>query len=566
MSLIGALNTGKTALAVQQAAIQVTGNNIANAGNANYSRETVTTTQSLDVSLQPGVSVGTGVDLTGISRQVDQALNSRLQSATSDSSAATTTQNWLGQVQSVFNALSGSDLSSQLSKFSNDWSTLAGDPTNTGQRQVVLQDGQSLASYTQGLQSQLTGVTGSIDQEISGQAKAADGLAQQVASLNQQIVVSQSGSTSNANSLLDQRDAALSQLSQLVNIKTVQQPNGSVNVYVGSDELVDGNTNNGIVVKQTTDSAGNSVPSLVYKTTGGTVSATSGELGSLLSARGQVTGAQNSLNTLAGGLIFNLNKLHSSGQGLEGYSSTTSTNAVTDPTAALNSPAGLAFTPTNGSFVVHVTNTTTGLTTSTLVKVNLNGASGTDTTLNSLSTDLGSISGVKATITNGKLTLATTSSDSQISFSQDSSGTLAALGINTFFTGTNANTIGVNQQLVNNPNLVAAAQNGSSGDNQTALAISKVADTSVTSLGGVSINDYYTNMVDGIGNSVAAAKTNATAAQNVHDTLTAQQSSLSGVSLDEEMVNLLQQQQAFQAASRVVVAVNTMMQTLVQMV
>ena len=80
-----------------------------------------------------------------------------------------------------------------------------------------------------------------------------------------------------------------------------------------------------------------------------------------------------------------------------------STNVVADPTVALNSTAaGLKFTPTNGSFVVHVKDATTGLEKSTLVQVNLTGQP-TDTTLNSLAASLAAIPGVTATVSGGQL-------------------------------------------------------------------------------------------------------------------------------------------------------------------
>ena len=80
MSLIGSLNIGKNALAVSQAAIQVTGNNISNAGNADYTRQTAGLSASPDQQLRPGVFVGTGVNLDSISRQIDDALQGRLRS------------------------------------------------------------------------------------------------------------------------------------------------------------------------------------------------------------------------------------------------------------------------------------------------------------------------------------------------------------------------------------------------------------------------------------------------------------------------------------------------------
>jgi flagellar hook-associated protein 1 FlgK len=227
MSLIGALDAGQSALAVAQAGLQVTGNNIANAGNADYTREIAQTNPAVEQQLQPGIFLGTGVDLTNIQRQVDDALNGRLRSSMSDSAAANTNQQWLTQVQSTLNALSGQDLSSQMTTFFNNWSSLANNPTDNGQRQVVLQNGASLASYVNGLQGQLGQLQQNINQELQGQASAANGLASQIATLNRQIVVTEGGTSGQANGLRDQRDAVLKQLSQLMNVTSLQQPDGT---------------------------------------------------------------------------------------------------------------------------------------------------------------------------------------------------------------------------------------------------------------------------------------------------------------------------------------------------
>ena len=553
-------------MAAQQAAMQVTGNNIANAGNVNYDEEQATLTETPSTQYGDGISIGNGVDLTAVQRQVDNALNERLRSSMSDNSSATASQSWLTQVESAFNALSGQDVGSQMNTFLSDWSNLANSPTDNGQRQVVLQDGQTLATSFQTLSGQLDDLQSNISTQLTGQTSVANGLAQQIATLNEQISVSEAGTSAQNNSLRDQRDAALSQLAKLVNINTQQQPNGQINVYIGSEPLVEGSNSRGLSLKTQSNNGGPPTPTLVFTDTNGTVPATGGQIGGLLAVRTQITGYQTQVNSLAGNLIFQLNKLHSSGQGTSGYSSVTATNAVLDPTQALNTTtAGLPFTPTNGSFVVSVTNATTGLSTSTLVPVNLTGTPG-DTTLNSLAASLNGIAGVTASITGGKLTIASASPDQTITFSQDSSGALAALGINTFFTGSNAGNIGVNAAVAADPSLVAAAKNGDSGDNQTALAIANLGSTPIAALNGQSLTDTYQGLVTQIGTDTAAATTDQQAAQTVQNTLTAQQSSISGVSINQEMVNMIQQQQGFAAASRVVVAVNTMMQQIIAMI
>lgn len=566
MSLIGALNTGQSALAVQQAALQVTGNNISNSGNADYTRQTADVSPSADQQIQPGIFVGTGVSLTSVQRQIDDALEARIRGSISDNSAATTTQQWLSQVQSTFDALGTDNLSTAMGSFFNSWSTLANKPQDMGQRQVVLQQGDALAQKFQSERQQLNDLNSNVAGELQSQVSAADNLASQVATLNGQIVTAEAGSGGTANDLRDQRDAVLKQLAGLMNVSTVQQPNGGVDVYVGSEPLVSNTTSQGLALQYQTANGG-STPQVVFKKTNGTVPLNGGgELGALSDMQARITGTISQVDSLAHNLIFELNRIHASGQGLQGFDSVTASNAVADPTAALNTTAtGLKFTPTNGSFVVHVNQKATGLSTSTLVQVNLTGGAA-DTTLNSLETSLNAINGVTASIVGGKLQVAATNSTVDLSFSQDSSGTLAALGINNFYTGTDASNIAVSNTLTAQPQMLAAAKNGDSQDNQTALAIASLATQPVAALNGASLNDTYQSMINGIASQTATATTNAQATQTVMDTLQSQRESLSGVSLDEEAVNLMKQQRAFQGAAKLVTTVDSLMQTVLDMV
>ncbi len=561
MSLFDALSTATSALAVDQAALTVTGNNIANVGNPDYARQIATLTPAPDEQLKQGIFVGTGVNLTSVQRQIDEALNGRLRSSQSDNASAQTTSNWVGQIQSTLNALSGSDLSAQLSTFFTGWSNLANDPTNSGLRQVVLQNGSNTAGYLRNLDGQLGALKSNVDQELPLQVSSANGLAQQIADLNVQITTAEGGSGGQSNALRDQRDADLTKLSKLVDISTAQQANGSVTVFIGSQPLIEGQTNRGLTVENQTDENGDVNSIVVFKENSGTVPATSGVIGALQNAKTQIKTTTDQINTISHNLIDAVNQIHASGQGTTGFSSVSTTNAVDDAAQPLDAAAaGLKFPPKNGSFVVHVTQAN-GTSTSTLVQVNLNGGAG-GTTLNALAANLSGIAGVSATVNAGQLTIKSTSPTAKLSFSQDSSGTLSGLGINTFFSGTDAGNIAVNSAVVAQSGLLAAAGNGSPGDNGTALAISKLESTSLTGLGGKSLSGSYQDLVNQVGNSAAAAKTDAQAAQSIQDTLTSQQQALSGVSLNEETVNLIQQQQAFQAAAHVVSTVNQLFQNL----
>ena len=566
MSLIGALNTSKTALATHQAVIQVASNNIANAGNADYTRQVAKTVPTKDYELRPGVFVGTGITIDRIQRQIDEALQTRLRGSFSDGAAADTTQQWLGRIEAVFNELSDEDLSTQLSQFFNSWSNLANKPQDVGLRQVVLQNGDSVAKWMQNLRTQLGELQHDIDQRIAAQVIDADQLAQKIADLNGQIVVSEGGTGGMANGLRDQRDALLGQLSQLIDIRTVET-DGQINVYVGSEPLVIGTQNRGVGLRQEVID-GELTSTVIFKENNGAMRLQTGQLGALMEVRtNQVETVIDDIDSLAKNLIFELNKIHASGQGLEGYSSINAGNAVDDTTVALNSAdSGLDHAAVNGSFVVHVKQKSTGLVTSTLVQVDLDGLNADDTTLDSLRADLDAIADISASISGGKLQLSADSGNVEISFSQDSSGALAALGINTFFNGSSARDIEVSQVLRDRPTLLAAAKNGESGDNQTARAIAGLESMSLASLGNSTLKESYQAMVNTVAVAASTAKTNAEAAAVVTETLTAQREALSGVSMDEEAINLMKSQRAFQGAARVVAAIDELMQTVLGMV
>jgi flagellar hook-associated protein 1 FlgK len=562
MSLISAMNIGKSALVTQQAAIAVTSNNIANASDPNYSREVANTTPGIGQNVGNGITFGTGIDLQSVSRQIDQALNERLNAANSDASSASQSQQWLTQIQSAFNALSGNDVDTQLSTFFSDWSSLASTPTDSGAQTAVISDGQTLANSIQNLNASLQAIGSDINSQISTQASSADQLTTQIASLNKQILASGGNS---ANTLLDQRDAAVSSLSQLMNISTSAQANGTLNVYSGSQLLVQGVASNGVSTKSQTVNGVTSTQ-LTIKSSGAAMNVTSGSLGGLMQAQTQgLDPAMQQLNTVASNLITAVNQIHSQGQGTDGFTNVASTNAVANANDSLGTDSGLLTHPVNGSFTVTVNGTSGAILQPISVKVGVPGTP--DTTLNSLATQLNTIAGVSASVVNGKLQISA-ASGSTISFSDDSSGALSSLGINTFFTGTGASDIGINSVVSSNPSFLSVAGDDPSNNyatNGAALSIAALGNKGVTSLGGATISDSYESLINNVATQTANAKTNAEAAGQVQTTLLTQQQSVSGVSQDEEAINLIQEQTAYQGAAQVINAINTMMQTLLSM-
>lgn len=566
MSLMATLNLARNGLTINQAAIQTTGNNIANVGNPNYTRQSPDINTAADSRYGPGVFVGNGAKLDGVRRQIDDALEGRLRNSMSDANSAAAEEQWLSRVEAVFNELSDQDLSTQLSKFFNSWSDLANKPQDLGLRQVVLQNGTSVASWFNQMNDEMDALRSDLGEKLEASALKADTLATQIADLNVAIVRDENGGTGEAMGLRDQRDAKLKELSGLMEIRTVEQSNGVVNVYVGSEPLVFDGRSSGVTTRVDTVD-GQAITKVVFKSNGGELKSDSGELGGLLRVRDALDSTDQRLDQLANSLSFELNKIHSSGQGLEGFTQVVGTTTIADTTVALTDPAtDLEQLPESGSFVVHVKDKVSGLQTSTMIQIDLDGT-GTDTSLDDLIAQLDAVDGITAASNGGRLQItADNSPSSEISFSQDTSGVLASLGVNTFFVGDDAGKIAVNQDLMGNPQRLAAAKNGNSGDNQTARAIAGMETMSLASLNGASLSASYEGMVSDIATQASTASASAEAAAVVVETLQAQRETLSGVSLDEEAINLMRYQRAFQGAARVVSVVDELMNTMLAMV
>jgi len=573
VSLFGALNLGSVSLAAQQAGLQVTGNNIANAGTTGYARQTVTTVETDPQQIGSGQYVGTGVTVGSVNQQVNDSLEASLRDANSAQSGASTLSTFLGQVQTTFGALNSNDLASSMQSFFAGFSTLSTAAQNSGQASVVIQKGVSLADQIQTLRTQLTGISQDANSQVSQLVTQANSLTGQIATLNGQISQAEAGGGT-PNALLDQRRQALSNLSQILNISVVPQTNGAINVMVGSRPLVEGNTSHGLSTVQTADPSGTqAVTNVVVADSGTQLSISGGKIGGLIDARDNfINPAIKTLDTYAQALINTVNTIHSQGQGTSGFSSVTATSAAADPAAALNSSgntANFSTTPVNGTFNFNVTDSTTGKTTTQQINVTL-GGSGTQTTLNSLAASLTSGSVTASVDSTGHLNIQSNSPNVTFSFGNDTSGTLTALGINTFFTGTNAATIGVNQTLTQNSKLLATDKLDGSGNILSNANVSSLAygNSSVTpgQLGGQSLQDFYTSYIGTLATQTQSASNDATTQGTAQTAIASQEQAYSGVNMDDESINLIKYQQAYQGTSRYISVVNTMMQDILSLI
>ncbi len=129
-----------------------------------------------------------------------------------------------------------------------------------------------------------------------------------------------------------------------------------------------------------------------------------------------------------------------------------------------------------------------------------------------------------------------------------------------FFNGTDAATITVNAALAGNPNFIQTSGSATAaGDNSVALQLAQLGSTAQAALGNQTFNDNYDAAVAALGDSLQTANTQVTNQTAVTQMLTTQRSSVSGVSVDEEMTNLMAYQRAYEASAKLVSTVDTLM-------
>ena len=224
MSLNGIMSTALSALQTNAAALRVVSNNVANVNTANYARRVV----NLE-TLSAGGQLA-GVDIADVQRVVDQFLNQENLSAGASAANYDTQSSVFDQINSLLGSPgNGSALSSKLSDVFAALGRAALSPTSSSSQNGALNAFQDLANSISSLSSSLSGLQQQTDRQVTASVASANTLIKQIYDFNQQIRLQAVAGNSDT-ALLDQRDTALQNLSQLMDVRTAQQSDGSMTV------------------------------------------------------------------------------------------------------------------------------------------------------------------------------------------------------------------------------------------------------------------------------------------------------------------------------------------------
>jgi len=565
MSLLGSIQLGANTLRVNQLALQVVGQNIANANTPGYIREEAVLTPA-PTERRGGVLLGMGVRIEAVVQKLDRFLEERLRAAVSDRADVETRENVYAKLEGVLGELGDTDLSSALGNFFGSIAEILNQPEDLGVRNLAVLGGTTLATEIRAIQRHVGQLSSEVTDRIIDTGDRINRLLEEIRTLNVRIVHTEAAdvSSSDAVGLRDQRLLALEQLAEIIDVRVTEESNGSVVVYCGSSYLVHGGERRGVEVVLDSD-RGFVTAEVQLDATEAPLESTSGELQGLLTAQNDILGGfLQQLDDFTRALIFEFNKQFSQGQGLTGYDALTSEFAVEDAGAALDR-AGLVYTPQNGSFQVLVYDERSGLTQTTDVIVDLNGV-GDDMTLADLAAALDAVEGISAAVTlQGELSVASETPDRRFAFAGDTSGVLAALGLHGFFTGTSARDIGVSEAVSEDPTRFAASSGGFGVDTDNAARLAVLADAALDSRQGASLNELYDLLVGTTAENGSVNAALAESARVFEATLRGQKAATSGVNLDEEAIRMIAYQQAYQATARYISTLAELMEMLVQL-
>jgi len=398
-------------------ALDVTGQNIANATTQGYVRRTANDAEVASASswsTANDVSLS-GVTVSGIVRNADTFLQSEARRTASDTAQATSTVSGLTDVES---AVENSGVFTAIGSFQNSLTTLAQNPTDSSARATVIQDGQTMTSAfqiaAQGLASTQSGLQGEVGNGVS----QVNTLATQLATINTQLSATSGGASANSN-VMDQRDSLLDQIGQYANIATTIQTDGSANVNLGGvsgPPLVTGTSTNTLANTLNSDGTESlSVGNAAVTLGGGSLAGNQASLTKLT----QISG---NLDSLASSIATTVNTQQAAGADLAGNTGAALFSGTTAATLSMatSAPAAIA-TAAAGSAAGSAD--TTNLTAMTTALGTLNPAG----TMNNILTD---ISGSVQSATTTQTTLQTLSSAAAASLSSEAGVDLNTEAVN----------------------------------------------------------------------------------------------------------------------------------------
>lgn len=621
------IEIGKRTLDLHQKGMTVIGHNLNNADSDIYSRQrikTVTMPPLMDPSLnreeRPG-QIGQGAEIAAVQRDRDIYLDDRINEEISKKEYWKASKELLTQVEHIHDSLGEANLQVRLDRFWSGWQEVAKNPAEPAVRQSMVRDAQNLAHGLNDSFSKLSEMRSELNEKILGETRAVNDLARAIADLNGRIVRAQSAGD-NPNDLMDRRDGFVKDLASRIDVRVTYKDNDEVMIAMGGKMVVQGAE--WMPLQVLANPENNGYFDVSWKVGEDLINPQAGKLKAYLDVRdGTLVEQMKSLNVIATNVIYSVNELHKDGfdlsgkRGLEFFSEKFAPNdafanydknrdGIEDSTYIyqitgaqkldkdmLIGEAGVITIQNKKGEALQIPYQPQDRVSQLLEKINLSGAN-----VNAYLNHDGKLVFKAGSAENGPSFVIRHLEDSG-NFLTGVSGVLKASGQAGAFDFNNTNAyrqvvgemnaskmtpadnpagwIAVNPFIERDGSLVAAAdgtdydgvggkeKSFGVGDGTIATQIAALRFGNIQVDGKKTFNEFYAAMIDAIGSQGKSAELESQKFTEVVGHLEEVKKSISGVSIDEEMANLITMQHGYKAGAKIVTAMDEMLQTLIRM-
>ncbi|MFQ5588128.1 MAG: flagellar hook-associated protein FlgK [Nitrospiria bacterium] len=542
--ITGMFSIGRLALFANQKGLEVTSQNIANVNTEGYTRQEVVLETTHPVTTAPG-QIGTGVEAVEVRRVVNTFFERQITAGASDFGRLHAREGLLSQIELSFTDADGTGTSLAFSDFFSAIHDLSTNPQDRAARAQLLERAKQLSAQIVTMDAQLRQIQTHANDDVAAVLGEINQFASQVAALNGQIkqatLVDQ-----NPNDLMDKRQNLINQISERIGIQTIEDNTGQVTIFTGNGRaLVEGMHARSLVGVPSADKGG--LLDISFNAGGGAVTdmtsdISNGRLSSLMDVRdNEIPRYLDSLDRLAAATVNVVNQQHRAGYGLDGSTG----NDLFGPLV----PSAMGLGANTGTGALGVTIADASVLTLDQYDVTLSGG---NYTITNRSTGAASAPGTLPQTFEG-LTVAL------------SSGVPANGDV--FRISAHQGAAGRMSVSLTNPDQVAAASTaaGAPGDNRNANLMAAIQNQVVSALGGDTLQAFYGGLVGDVGANAQTVQRGLTVETEIRSQLQNMRQETSGVSLDEEMTNIIKFQRAYEAAAKLISTADELFQTILAM-
>ncbi|MBE0495213.1 MAG: flagellar hook-associated protein FlgK [Campylobacterales bacterium] len=613
MSLFSTLNTGVSGLNTSSLSIATSSHNIANVNNPHYTRQRVITSASIPLSTVPG-DVGTGVKVDTIARIHDEFLYTRLKQSSNMLSYTSYSQQRLQEVARYFPDLNDVGIQKDIKNYYKAWNDFASNPSEGAQKINLIQNAKTMVSNIQNTRNQVRTLQDSVNDELKTNVDELNRIGEQIAKINGEIGRVESLNQNRANDLRDQRDQLEQTMAGLVDFSVFKGTMVTENVIdanltdqgkdyhlnIAGFSFVDGPTFHPIVIDNAKN--GSAYYSIYHEQQDGrrvemTGLLQGGKMGAMLDLRGRIIEPDGNgypkdgtlqeyvddLDSFAKTLIVQTNNLYA--QSAQARMESSSMRGLTPTTPLMNFDSSFQ----RGSFDVVIydaqgkevarknveinalTTMDDGSAQSVVGQFNRNSDDNQDNdATNDVDDYFFANYNYDPETKQGSLSFAPTDAQAGYTIAVEDKGSNFAgvVGMSRFFEGDSAANIKVDSALITDPSKLQGFNAPVDGNNTLANAMVQMQYDKLSfyrsngTVASETVESFYRFVTVKVASDTESVGRSNDTNKALYNTIYSEYQSVSGVSLDEELISLMKFQTAYSANAKVITAIDQMLDVL----